>query len=348
MANALGGSTSGITKITSGTPLAGASSPTNLSPTDKAVQSGAYDFNLSEGPGTNYLNLGGNGGQPIAKATTVDPYAGTVFGSTAGYNKATADFNASQNSVNNSINDAVGSGASGYNSSILDYLAGRQQQQNTINSSSVQNELAREQGQQGIMDMVGNGIKSGGVVLANSNAGSSSAGEALARAYGTIGRQQSSSVGNQFAQGQSKIAADQNNLTLADATQARHTQEDKTNTINSIVSSARTQLASLNSAAQYASLPQRVDIENKIATIKQQAMDALSQYDSVLSGGIASQGPQSAEDVRASANKLLTAGTGPTNAFDYTTDVPTNLQGTGQFASSLPIFISPSARKQQT
>lgn len=284
---------------------------------------------------------------PAARPSpAVDPYSGTVFGSTAGFNKASSDYNSLKDSTLSSIGDAINQGGQGYHSSILDYLDSRKQQQSQINSDATQNELAREQGMQGILDMVGNGIKSGGVQLANANAGTSSAGEALARAYGITGRQQASSVGNQFAQGQNKIDTEQTNLTTADAQQKRHTQEQKVNTINSIVNSARSQLASLNQSAAYASLPDRVNIEAKIAELKQNAMNALSAFDKELSGGISSNTPQSADQIRANANKLLTAGTAPDTSFDYTTNAPAQFQNTGQFASSLPIFTTPRNRQQ--
>lgn len=269
------------------------------------------------------------------KATTPAPAVSPVNA------QAISDYNRSKTSSFNSINDAISQGGQGYNSSILDYLDSRSAQQNSINSDAVQNELSRQQGMQGILDMVGNGVKSSGAILAGKNAGSSSAGGAIAAAYGTLGRQQASGVGNQFAQGQDKINTEQGNLALADATQMRHSGEDKTNTINSIVNSARSQLAALNQSAQYASIPDRIDIEAKITQIKQQAMDALSGYDKTLSGGIAGQGPQSADATRAKATSLLSAGVAPESAFDYTTDAPAQFQDTGQFASSLPIFIAP-------
>lgn len=282
---------------------------------------------------------------PQQQLQQTDPYAGTVFGSTAGYNKAVADFNDQKNTTLGSINDnLIGGAANSYKGSILDYLDARQGSQNNINSESVQNELARMQGMQGINDFVGNGIKSGGVVLANDNAGSSSAGEALARAYGMLGRQQASSVGNQAAQGQSKIDSEQATLQAGDATQLRHA-NDKTGTITDIVSKATAALDDLNTKAATASIPDRVNIDQHISQIKQQAMAALSAYDQTLTQGIASQAPQGADATRAKASALLTAGTAPENSFNYTTDVPAQLQGSGQFASSLPIFVAPNKRQ---
>jgi len=317
-----------------------------LQPTvNHTINQGGYTYSPTSTSGSTT----GSGGSPTSPQLFYD-YTGKSYTSSAAANAANAnleaDYSTLKNSTFASIGDAVTAGGQGYHSSIQDYLDNRKLQQNQIDSDSVQNELAREQGYQGVLDMVGNGIRSGGVILANNNAGSSSAGEALAHAYGLMGRQQMSGIGNQFAQGQNKINTEQNNLTAADATELRHAGEDKVNVINSIVTNARTQLAQLNQSAAYASLPDRVDIEAKIAEVKQQALDALSAYDSSLSGGISANTPMSSGDVRAKATSLLTAGVAPESSFDFTSSVPPELQGTGQFASELPIFISPSAKKQ--
>lgn len=355
--NQLGGSTSGISNILS------AGSSVNSTPTQSTAP--AQSSAITSAPktpssvywvgsnGNTYVKAAGvNGVQDYGKLPSGSNIAGSSLiadpnapapaaaSSGSGASTGSADFNSSKNSALGSISDMINTGAGDFGGSIQDYIDGRATQQKSINSDAVNNELAREQGMQGILDMVGNGIKSGGVTLANSNAGSSSAAEALARAYGTTGRQQASSVGNQFAQGQNKIQNEQDALTAADATEARHVGQSKTDTINSIVNSARQQLSYLNQYAASASIPDRVDIENQIAQVKQQALDALSKYDGTLSQGTAAQAPQSGDQVRSSAQGLLTAGVAPASQFDYTTNIPTQLQGTGNFASSLPIFLS--------
>ena len=304
------------------------------------------DVYENSGSGGIPIYTGGGGSQQSAAPAYVDPWAGTVFGSTAGYNKAVGDYGKQRDSMLNSINDATVNSGNKYNSSILDYLDSRKIQQNTINSNATQNELARQQGMSGIMDMVGNGVGSSGTLLGNKNAGSSSAGEAIARAYGTLGRQQASGVGNQFARGQEKIATDQGNLLLADETQKRHANEDKTSIINEIVNNARSQISALNSSGLYASLPGQLDIEAKAAEIRQNAINELAKYDSVLTNGISGQAPMSAEQIRARATSMLNAGTAPEDAFNYTTEFPAQFQGTGQFPSSLPIFVAPRKDKQ--
>lgn len=262
--------------------------------------------------------------------------------------QAATDYQNLKNTAYGSITDATNAGAGAYNEGLQEYLAQEKQQQNTINGQSVQNELSRQQGHQGVLDMIGNGLESSGQILASHNAGSSSAGEAFARAYGTLGRQQESKVGNQFAQGQAGIQTTQDNLTAANTEEIRKSGYDKSTTINGIVAAATDKLNQLNQAAAYASLPDRIQIDQEKATIQAQAMAALSQYDQVLTQGIAANAPESPDAVRAQASKLLTSGVAPQNQFNYTTVAPPSVQGTGPSPSSLPIFTAPTAKKDTT
>lgn len=298
---------------------------------------------------TNNATASGGGGNVLGTTSNAPPTATPLpiaTGPTAAQTQASSDFNTGLSTANSSIANATGQAAGDYNTSILDYLAGIKSSQNTINSNSVQNELARQQGLQGVRDMVGNGIQSGGVIIANDNAGTSSAGEALARAYGILGRQQASSVGNQAAQGQNKINTDEANLVAAEQQfQNVDNPQKKADTINGIVTNAQSALSYLNQQAAYASIPDRVNIDQQIATIKANAIAALSAYDAELSQGIAATGPEAQPQVQADASKLLNAGTAPASQFNYTTAIPASLQGTGQFSSDLPIFTSTQGNK---
>lgn len=355
--NQLGGSTAGVSNITSGTP-----SPTSgTAPTASgAGPSLPSSVNWLGADGNTYVRAAGtqgvqnygalapgasiSGSTRIADPNPPKSTAAVSSGGTGISQAANSSFTDQKNSTLASIGDAISSNAGDFGGSIQDYVDQRRQQQNSVNQDAVQTELAREQGQQGVLDMVGNGIKSGGVTLANSNAGTSSAGEALARAYGILGRQQSSQVGNQFAQGQNKVNTEEQNLLAGDATEARHVTQSKTDTINNIVNNARSQLANLNYYAASSGVSDRVDIEHQISQVKQQAIDALSKYDSTLATGEAGQPQQTSSGIRSSAQALLTAGTAPENPFNYTTSAPAQFQGTGQFASDLPIFVSPTNR----
>src|SRR6266536_776675 len=270
--------------------------------------------------------------------TPVDPFA--AYGGKAAYDAKVGNINAQKQGLFGSIGDAVGNAGSQYKSSILDYLDSLRAGQRSIDSQAVQNELAKTQGTKNILGMVGRGIRSGGVQLANRNAGDSSASQALADAYGTLGREQLSNVGNQYAQGQNAINEQQMGFADQQAQGLRHLDESKTNVINNIVSSARTQLANLDASIAGMALPDRINVEAEKEKIRQQAVNALQQYDSQLSQGVAGIGPSSQEARAGQANQLALAGTAPTNAFNFSAEAPAQFQN-GPFPSSLPLFLAP-------
>ena len=140
--------------------------------------------------------------------------------------------------------------------------------QRGIDSKAVQTELAKKQGTTGVLGMVGRGIKSGGVMLGNKNAASSSGAEAIARAYGDIGRRELSNVGNQYAQGMDQVQQAQVGLDEQRATGVRKYGENKAMVVNNIVSEARNKLAALDGQIAGASLPNRINIEAEKEAIK--------------------------------------------------------------------------------
>jgi hypothetical protein len=271
---------------------------------------------------------------------------------TAAQVAAQNNFNNEQSATMNTIQGGISTGAGDYNQSILDYFNGAggvNSQQNTINADAVQNELAKDQGIQGVTDMVNNGIQGGGVVLDNDNAGTSSAADALARAYGVQGRQAESQVGNQYAQGQNTIANDQNNLNTA---VGNFTGVDaptkKADIINNIVSSANQSLTYLEAISASADLPTQINIAQQVAQVKAQATAALGAYDSELATQTAANAPTSQSANQAKAQGLLTAGVAPAQEFNYTSTAPATLQNTGPAASSLPIYIAPANKNNNT
>lgn len=282
------------------------------------------------------------GSTPSASTQSAPPDPYQKWGGKAGYDTAVTDYNNLRGTTFGSIDRAVGQGGTDYKAGILGYLDGAKQTRRTLDSRYVQNELGRRQGAQGVTDMIGNGIRSAGVMAANAGGGSSeSAREAFARAYGTIGRQEMSGVNNQFAQGQTAIGADEENFAAANQSQTRKFEEGKIGTVNNIVNSAVAELTKLNERAASASLPDRVNIDAEVNRIKQQALQALSAYDSEMSNGIGGLKPKAASAVKSEAQQQLAAGVVPEDQFDYTSEIPLELQGTGDFASSLPIFVAP-------
>lgn len=101
-----------------------------------------------------------------------------------------------------------------------------------------------------------------------------------------------------------------------------------------------------NFSAQSATLPERIDIEGEKQRIKNAALTKLQQYDQTLNSGVSSIRPQDAAVNRSKAAALDTAGTAADNAFSYDASIPAQFQGTGPFASELPIFTFPGSRKQ--
>lgn len=246
----------------------------------------------------------------------------------------------------NSANDAALNKQSAFGNSVTDNVDALRLGQRGIDRRAQQNESSRMQGNAGILGMIGRGIESGGRYLSNRNAGNSSASGEIARAYGDMGRRQSSVVGNQFAQ---------NEVGIKDAQDAQNTNVAKTkrdfhqgllDTVNTIVESARTQLADLDTRMASASLPDRIAIEQEKQRIKDAVLGHLQQYDSQLATGIDSIHTNTADENRSAAAGQIAAGTAAPNAFNYTDQTPGQFQNTGPFASGLPIFTNPIKRQQ--
>lgn len=235
-------------------------------------------------------------------------------------------------------------------SGILDYVNNLKAGQTKIDRDAVQNELSKYQGTQGVLSMVGHGLQSGGITLANKNASNSSASEALARAYGVLGRDAQTQVGNEYEKGANTIANEQYDLVNGAngiSTQQRHYEEQKVTAINQIVTTAQTQLAALNTSLAYASLPEKIQIQQEIDKIKSDASSKLSQYDNLLHEQTAGINPASQADNQAKAHNLAIAGTAPENSFNFSAIPPAVVQNTGPSASPLPIFTLPSSKKSQ-
>lgn len=291
-------------------------------------------------------NAAGGGINPYAKpassvlgtstSTGTDPYA--QYGGQAAYNGLKSAFDTQNQGIIDSSSAAAGNAGIGVKGSIQDLIDSLTVSQRGIDQQAVQNDLSKRQGTQGVLDMVGHGLQSGGVILANKNASDSSASQALANAYGQLGREQLSSVGNQYAQGQNAVQNSQANLDTQTAAGIRHIQDSKTQVVNGIVSAAQQQLGALNTAMAYASLPDRINIAQEMDKVRTDAAGQLQQYDALLNQGTAGIKPQDAQTNLTQANTLATAGVAPENSFEYTSQAPAQFQGTGPLPSSLPLF----------
>lgn len=276
----------------------------------------------------------------IVDAVSSGPTAAQIAAQNQIGNLQTADMNG--------INSSIGANAGDLNDLLRGsngFITSDTAAQNTINANAVQNELAKDQGYQGVNDMVHNGIQGGGVQIDDAGGGTSSAAGQLAQDYGIVGRQAASQVGNQYAQGQNSINNQQTALGLSETGQQVDYTKSKNDAINSIVNSATSTLQYLDLMAQNAGVTDLPNIINQIATVKAQATAALSAYDGDLSAN--TPAPTSQADNQAKAQGLFASGTAPQSAFNFTTTAPATL-APGPSPSSLPIFLAPKNNNQQS
>lgn len=257
--------------------------------------------------------------------------------------RARDNFNQGTNVLRDSYNSRANSEGLNYKNSVLDWATGVTNQQQGIDSKAVNAEMAKSQGYNGIVSMVGQGIKSGGVMLGNRNAGSSSGAEAIASAYSKLGQRQASGVNNQYGLAQNQIGLEQGQLEASKALQLGKFNDYKTQVANSIVDDARSKIAALNEAAANASITDRLDIAAEVERVKGVANAQLQQYDNLLG---TAKGATSADARRQEAQRLANLGTAPDQSFNYSTEAPAQFQNTGPFASEMPLWTYGSNRNK--
>lgn len=277
--------------------------------------------------------------------TYTDPYA--QWGGQTAYNNLISGFDTQKGNIISSADEAIGSSANQTRSSVLDFLDQYRGGQAKIDLAGTRNELAKRQGVAGVKGMVGRGIRSGGVTLANKNASDSSAAGAIARAYADIGGREMRNVGNQYEQQNQEIGLQQQDLERQANTFGRHLEENKTNIVNNIVSDVRSKFAALDAEMAQADLPGRIAIEQEKEAVRGRALAQLSQFDAMLRDERAKIRPADADARRARASEMETAGYDlGADAFNFTEQTPMQSQGTGPFASDLPIFTRPRSRQE--
>jgi hypothetical protein len=278
----------------------------------------------------------------------VDPYASTVFGSTANFNRVRGDWMGQKDATFKSIQDRIGRDYDAFNSSVLDFDNDVQHGQSKINNMYVQNELAGVQGKRGVLDMVGTGVKSAGITLANRpGASTSSATDGVARAYGEIGQKEMTKVGNQYALGKGEVDMAQADFLNEIGVDVRHLKENKNRIVNDIASEAAQKVAALNAAAAGASLEDRLNIESEKERVRNEAMGKLSTLDGAIASAESKAKPSSQKDWMQKATEMANAGVAGADQFNYTSQTPTQFSGSGPFAGELPIFTAPKKNNEQ-
>lgn len=284
-------------------------------------------------------------GRNLKTASQMKPSGGGGSARPDPFASVRAGFNTQKSNIYGSSREAASNSAIGYKGSILDFIDSLRAGQRGVDERGVQNELAKKQGFNNVVGMVGRGLQSGGVQLANKNASDSSAAEGLARAYGDIGQRELNTQGNQYEQENRQIGLAQEDLGRQTATGLRKLGDSKMSIVNNIVSQARGSLAQLDAAMAQASLPDRVSIEQEKENIKNEVLGILSEFDSMLASETGSIKPTSVDDRRRTAFGLANAGVAAENPFDFNTEVPAQFQGTGGFSAGLPVFTQPRRRE---
>lgn len=295
------------------------------------------------------LNTNISSSQPVVQSSSTsqpapDPYA--QWGGQDAYNRLVSGFDTQKDNIYDTSKESAQNAYIGRKSNILDFILGLQNSQDSINDRAVMNELAKKQGFTSIMDMVGRGLRSGGVMLANRNAADSSATDALAMAYSNIGGRELGKVNNQYELENWQIKDAQDEFETSRTQGLRKFDESKTQSINGIVIDARNRLASLDAAMAEASMPERIAIEQEKNRIKAEVTDILSQYDQQLQSQAGAVAPTSIDDRRQEAFGLANAGVAAANPFEFNTSIPAQFQNTGPLAGGLPLFTLPRARRE--
>lgn len=273
-----------------------------------------------------------------------DPFA--KYGGKQRYDSLVSGFDTQKQNIYGTSREAAQNAATGRRSNILDFIQSLRSGQQGIDERGVQNELGYRQGRGSILDMVGRGIRQGGTMLAGRNASDSSAAEGIARAYGDIGHRQLSGLGNQYELENRNIGLAQTDFDTQRQTGMRKFDESKMQAVNGIVSEARNRLAALDAAMVDADMPTRIELEQEREAIKSEALGILSQFDQELSGGVGGVNPMGVDERRRTAADLSTRGVAATNPFDFSATAPAQFQGTGPFASELPLFTLRNRRQE--
>lgn len=277
------------------------------------------------------------GAQTQQAQQTVDPYA--KYGGVESYNSMVNQLNTGKANALSGAGATMDAALRGGQSTILDYIQNAKQQQQGIDQKRANAQFSLQEGKGDIMDMVGRGIRSGGVMLANKNAGSSGAAGQIARAYGELGNRETRDVGNQYALENQGIDLEQNQLATGFDTQKRKIDEFKIGQAEEIAGTARNALAALEAQRVGASLPELFQIDQEVQAIKQQTLAKLGELDTLLASERSKINPMGQQDVFAKANEMRTAGTGGPQMFNFNTDAAQmQMNGPSVAGSQLPIY----------
>lgn len=258
-----------------------------------------------------------------------------------------AGFDKQKSNIFGTAREAAGIGGNKLGGSIRGFLNDLRTNQQGVDNSYIQSALAKKQGYNSILDMVGRGIKSGGVMLANRNAGDSSGAQAIAEAYGDIGRREMSGVNNEFSQKERENQQAEEALMRQRQAGIADIRDEKSNIINNIAMDARGKLAELDAAMVDADLPTRIAIDQERNKIKAEVTKLLAKYDAQLSQGAAGIKGMTPEQRRAEAYRLANEGVAAEDSFNFSDTVQSNFSGGQAEPNGLPLYTLPRTNEDQ-
>lgn len=188
--------------------------------------------------------------------------------------------------------------------------------QRNINQGRETNELNRRNAMTDILGYVRNGIRSGGSQLASMNATDSSGGDAILRAYSTIGNQRARGVGNQAALQGRQLDTAQEDLNLQNNQGQTNFHRIRDQAVQSIGSDIRQRLAELDQTGQGLGLNGRVAIDQEKQQLINSGMQRLQEVDQWLQSQLGGIAPESQDQIIGNALQMGQAGTQTANPFD--------------------------------
>jgi hypothetical protein len=230
-----------------------------------------------------------------------------------------------------------------YDTNTRNFITSFTNGQDDINTGLANNQLNLRRSMASIASGVRQGLRSGGVTLANMNALDSGAAEALARAYATEGNQQAGDARNQAALTDQDLATQETKLlrqrddTIAGLQTYRSTEADR------LAADVMNKLKVLDAQGRAQGVNGVVDMSFKDRLINS-AIDRLNQIDAERSNRLASVKELTPDEAAAKAAQMDQAGVEGANPFQLDgvpVAVPT---GTGAPISQLPIYTRPKAK----
>ena len=300
---------------------------------------GGYVIRAStQGAGNNPAGGGGGGGGGGGSAPA-DPYA--RWGGRAAFDSQRGAFVNKSGDYREEASSSLRDKGNTYDQTTRDWLNSVEDTQGGLNRRSGQNALNLRTSMANIVRGIQDGIKSGNVMLAGMNALSSSAAEAIARAYAKVGNRQTGEARGQAAQEDEAIALEQANLgrTIADKSKDLDTYRDtELGRVRSDFSSKLRGIQDQANAGGYGSV---VDM-NMVDQVLGEAMQRMAAIDASRQqrlGGIKAWTP---EQIMQEAIRMENAGQAG-NAFSVDgADVNYNSGGAptnGAPVSNLPIYL---------